>query len=229
MRWYFHSQLPLLYSWKTLDSISHFLATFLFYFILFYFILFYLFYSVVFCFTRATPAAYGGSQATGLIGAVAAILWPSAMPDPSHICNLYHSSQKCQILNPLGKARDRTLNLTVPSQVHFRCATTGTPPCYFLGRKRSQDSNKAAALPPFLPAPGASSPLSSLRLVLFCAHDLGLRQSSLSQWILYAVSPATSLLLREQPLLHPLLLYCISFCFPTTTRILYFFFFNFDF
>ena len=102
------------------------------------------------------------------------------MPDPSDICNLYHSSQKCQILNPLGKARDRTLNLTVPSQVHFRCATTGTPPCYFLGRKRSQDSDKAAALPPFLPAPGASSPLSSLRLVLFCAHDLGLRQSSRS-------------------------------------------------
>ena len=29
----------------------------------------------------------------------------SATPDPSHICNLHHSSQQCQILNPLSKAR----------------------------------------------------------------------------------------------------------------------------
>ena len=25
----------------------------------------------------------------------------TAKPDPSHVCNLYHSSQQCQILNPL--------------------------------------------------------------------------------------------------------------------------------
>ena len=29
----------------------------------------------------------------------------TAMPDPSHICNLYHSSWLCQILNPLSEAR----------------------------------------------------------------------------------------------------------------------------
>ena len=32
----------------------------------------------------------------------------TAMPDLSHTCNLHHSSQQCQILNPLMEARDRT-------------------------------------------------------------------------------------------------------------------------
>ena len=32
----------------------------------------------------------------------------TAMPDPSCICNLYHSSRQRQILNPLSKARDQT-------------------------------------------------------------------------------------------------------------------------
>ena len=41
-------------------------------------------------------------------------LWPSAYtkatatPDPSLICDLLHSSQQRQILNPLSEARDRT-------------------------------------------------------------------------------------------------------------------------
>ena len=48
-------------------------------------------------------------------------------PDPSHVCDLYHSSQQCRIFNPLNKARDRTPNLIVPSQIHFHCARTGTP------------------------------------------------------------------------------------------------------
>ena len=41
----------------------------------------------------------------------------TATPDPSHICVLYHSLQQCQILNPLDKARDRTLILMDTSQV----------------------------------------------------------------------------------------------------------------
>ena len=49
------------------------------------------------------------------------------MPDLSHVCNLYHSSQQCQIFNPLSKARGQTLNLMVPSQIHFCCTTMGTP------------------------------------------------------------------------------------------------------
>ena len=30
-----------------------------------------------------------------------------AMPNPSHIYNLCHSLQQCQILNPLSQARDQ--------------------------------------------------------------------------------------------------------------------------
>ena len=32
----------------------------------------------------------------------------TAVPDPSSICNFYHSSQQHQILNQLSKARDQT-------------------------------------------------------------------------------------------------------------------------
>jgi len=36
----------------------------------------------------------------------------TAMPDPSRICDLHHSSQKRQILKPPTKARDQTHILT---------------------------------------------------------------------------------------------------------------------
>ena len=32
----------------------------------------------------------------------------TATPDPGPVCDLHHSSLKCQILNPLSEARDRT-------------------------------------------------------------------------------------------------------------------------
>ena len=35
----------------------------------------------------------------------------TAMPDPSHICNLHRSSRQCRILNPLSKTRDQTSTL----------------------------------------------------------------------------------------------------------------------
>ena len=38
--------------------------------------------------------------------------------DPSHICDLHHSSQQGQMLNPLSKARDRTCIFTDTSWVH---------------------------------------------------------------------------------------------------------------
>ena len=63
------------------------------------YILFYL------SFSRATPAAYGGSQARGLIRAVA-YARAIATRDPRRICDLHHSSRQCWILNPLSKARD---------------------------------------------------------------------------------------------------------------------------
>jgi len=51
----------------------------------------------------------------------------TATPDPSHVCDLHHSSWQCQILNPLIEARNRTCNLTAPSQISFHCTTMGTP------------------------------------------------------------------------------------------------------
>ena len=57
----------------------------------------------VFCFFMAAPRAYGGSQATGPIGTVAASRSHSNMG--SEPC-LHHSSRQHQILNPLSKARD---------------------------------------------------------------------------------------------------------------------------
>ena len=54
---------------------------------------------------RDALTAYGGSQARGEIGAVAA--------------GLHHSSQQCRIVNPLSKARDRTCVLMYAIQIHF--------------------------------------------------------------------------------------------------------------
>ena len=51
----------------------------------------------------------------------------TATQDLSHIFDLHHSTQQSQILNPLTEARDPTCNFVVTSQIHFRCATTGTP------------------------------------------------------------------------------------------------------
>ena len=43
----------------------------------------------------------------------------TAMPDPSRICNLHHSSWQHQIPNPLSEARNRTRILMDTSQVHY--------------------------------------------------------------------------------------------------------------
>ena len=51
--------------------------------------------------------------------------------DPSPICDLHHSSQQRQILNPLSEARDQTHNLMVASWIRFLCATMGTPMEFF--------------------------------------------------------------------------------------------------
>ena len=56
----------------------------------------------------------------------------TAMQDPSHVCDLHHSSWQHWILNPLREARDWTPNLMVPSRIHFHGATTGTPLLVFL-------------------------------------------------------------------------------------------------
>ena len=51
----------------------------------------------------------------------------------------YTTAHQRQILNPLSKARDRTYNLVVPSQIRFCYATMGTPGhnCSYLMRAMS--------------------------------------------------------------------------------------------
>ena len=56
----------------------------------------------------------------------------TATRDLSRACDLHYSSWQQQMLNPLSEARDRTRNLTVPSQIRFHCATMGTPIFSFL-------------------------------------------------------------------------------------------------
>ena len=51
----------------------------------------------------------------------------TATPDLILVCDLHDSSQQRQIFNPLSKAKDRTLNLMVPSQICFCCTTMETP------------------------------------------------------------------------------------------------------
>ena len=43
-----------------------------------------------------------------------------AMPDPSRICDLHHSSQQRQILNSLSEARDQSRVFMDPGQVCYR-------------------------------------------------------------------------------------------------------------
>ena len=51
----------------------------------------------------------------------------TATRDPSCVCDLHHSSQQHQIFNPPSEAREQTYTLMVPSRIHFRCTTMGTP------------------------------------------------------------------------------------------------------
>ena len=51
----------------------------------------------------------------------------TAMPDPSYVYDPHHSSQQCQIVNPLSEARNQTCILMDTAQVHYHRITTGTP------------------------------------------------------------------------------------------------------
>ena len=69
---------------------------------------------------RAKHAAYGSSQARIKSELqLPAYATATAMWDPSHICDLYHRSWQCQILDPLSKAKDQTRILIDTSQIHF--------------------------------------------------------------------------------------------------------------
>ena len=80
--------------------------------LLFFFFKF-IFYFLVFCLFRATPVAYGSSQARGPIGAIAA--------------SLSHSHGNTGSLTHCARSRGWTHNLMVPSQIRFHYTMTGTP------------------------------------------------------------------------------------------------------
>ena len=74
----------------------------------------------------ATPTAYGSSWARGQIVNQSYSCQATPQPQPqqltlpaSCICDLHHSSQQSQILNPLNHARDRTCVLMDTNQVHY--------------------------------------------------------------------------------------------------------------
>ena len=56
----------------------------------------------------------------------------TAMPDPSCLCDLYHSSWQCRILNPLSEAKDWTCVLMDTNWLCYRWAMMGTPNFCFL-------------------------------------------------------------------------------------------------
>ena len=55
----------------------------------------------------------------------------TATQDPRGVCDLYHSSWQCWILNLLSEARDQTHILMDASQIPFHCTTMGTPGFFF--------------------------------------------------------------------------------------------------
>ena len=50
----------------------------------------------------------------------------TATQDPSHDCDLHHSSRQCQIFNPLSEVRDRTPVFRDASLVSYCWVTAGT-------------------------------------------------------------------------------------------------------
>ena len=72
------------------------------------------YHSVLICFLRAAPTAYGSSWVRGLIGAAVAGLHHSQSNMGSVMCLQYW------ILNPLSEARDSTPILMDTNQVHYR-------------------------------------------------------------------------------------------------------------
>ena len=56
----------------------------------------------------------------------------TAMPDPSQVCDLNHSSRQHRILNSLTKARDRNHILMDANRIHYNWAKMGIPLHSFL-------------------------------------------------------------------------------------------------
>ena len=51
--------------------------------------------------------------------------------DPSHLCDLHHSSQQCRIPNPPSEARDQIHTLMDINQISFYCPQQELPKLFF--------------------------------------------------------------------------------------------------
>ena len=84
-------------------------------------ILFYLFLLILFFLFRAAPTAYGSTQArVESEWQLLAYATAKAISDPSHICDLHHSSGQ-YLIQPLSEASDHTFN---------RCQSDLFPPSH---------------------------------------------------------------------------------------------------
>ena len=71
-----------------------------------------------FLFFKATPAAYEVPRlGVKLKPQLLAYATDTATWDPSHICDLHHGSQQCQILNPVREASDQACIFMDTSEV----------------------------------------------------------------------------------------------------------------
>ena len=87
----------------------------------------------------------------------------TATLNQSRVCDLHHSSWQRQIFNPLSKASDQTLNLMVPSRIHFLCAMTGTPKVSFFLFENSSLYFKTDSKIKWIPTPSFAKDVQGSR------------------------------------------------------------------
>ena len=71
---------------------------------------------------------------------------PTAIQDPSRLCDLHYSSQQCWIHNPLTEAREQTHVLMDTSWVHCYWAMMATPCCSHLKPRGMEKSTEGMAV-----------------------------------------------------------------------------------
>ena len=95
------------------------------------------FFLCLFVFSRAASEVCGGSQARSLTRATATATW-----DPSHVCELHHSSRQHRILNPLSRAGVELTTSWFLVRFINHWATTGTSTSKFSVTNLCDSSDK---------------------------------------------------------------------------------------
>ena len=148
---------------------------------------------------KGLTQAYGGSQARGQLE-LQVPATATATQDPSHVCDLHHSSRQHWILKPLSEARDQTCNVMVPSWIRFLCAMVGTPSFGVLhsweaAKDRTHLPREQCVLQPALWTHSKlSAPFSlshSCSALLLCSEMQGQLHPAFSSSILSPISPAS--------------------------------------